>query len=261
MANKYLLQEDAPVGPEVWQLLNQTMIEVAKANLSARKILPIKGPLGFGVKQISLSDEKLSDGIFLSKTLPLFFIHKTFSLSTRDLASYEKDGVALDLSKFIEVVRECCKVEDKIVFEGINSSGLLSMPGTLSCQMSEWKKVGQAVEDLIKAINALDEAGFYGPYIVALPPNRYNLLFRRYESGNQTEYEHIKTFVKSIVKAPNLRNEAIVFSDSPSYASLIIGQDMSIGFIGPKDELLEFSISESLALLVNVPSAFCIMRG
>ncbi len=261
MANKYLLQEDAPISSEVWQLLNQTLIEVARAHLSARKVLPLKGPLGLGVKQITLSDEMVSDGIFVSKTLPLFFVHKTFSLPVRDLASYEREKVALDLSKFIEVVRDCCQVEDRIVFEGINSPGLLNMPGTLTCQMSEWKKVGQAAEDLIKAISTLDEAGFHGPYVVALPTNRYNLLFRRYESGNQTEYEHIKSFVKSIVKAPILKNEAIVFSDSSSYASLIIGQDMSIGFIGPKDEQLEFYVSESLALLVNVPEAFCVMRG
>ncbi|AEH51510.1 family 1 encapsulin nanocompartment shell protein [Pseudothermotoga thermarum] len=262
MANKYLMQEDAPVSQEVWDLLNKTMVEVAKSCLTARKILPVKGPLGFGVKQISLADEKVMEGVFVPKSLPLFYIHKTFSFPMRDIASFEKEKVALDLGKFIQTVRECCELEDKIVFEGINNNyGFLNMPGTLSCSMKSWEKVGQAAEDLIKAISLLDEAGFHGPYIVALPSSRYNLLFRRYESGNQTEYEHIKTFIKSVVKAPALKNEAIVFSDSSAYASLIIGQDMSIGFIGPKDEQLEFSISESIALLVNVPSAFCVMRG
>jgi hypothetical protein len=35
---------------------------------------------------------------------------------------------------------------------------------------------------------------------------------------------------------------------------------MSVGFIGPVGENLEFSISESLALLVREPKAICVMK-
>jgi hypothetical protein len=45
------------------------------------------------------------------------------------------------------------------------------------------------------------------------------------------------------------------------YASLIIGQDLSVGFIGPKEQALEFSVSESLALLVREPKSICVLRG
>jgi hypothetical protein len=36
---------------------------------------------------------------------------------------------------------------------------------------------------------------------------------------------------------------------------------MTIGFIGPVEENLEFSISESLALMIREPRAICVLRS
>ena len=259
MANKYLMQEDAPLSPELWQLFNNTMIEIAKSYLTGRKILPTKGPFGIGLKQISLADIEIEPGVFSSKTLPLTYIHKTFLISKRDLAAYEKEGITIDLSSLIEATKECAKIEDKLIFEGISSKGLLNSDGVLSVELKSWKNVGQAVNNVIEAVTRLDEAGFHGPYLLALSPERYNLLFRRYESGNQTELEHMKTFVKNVYKAPILKDCGVLIHESDAFASIIIGQDMSIGFIGPVGEKLEFSISESLALFLNTPSSVCVL--
>ncbi|ABV34472.1 MULTISPECIES: family 1 encapsulin nanocompartment shell protein [Pseudothermotoga] len=261
MANKYLMQEDAPFDPKLWQLFNETMTDIAKAQLVGRRILSVKGPFGLGLKQISITDVQIEPGVFSNKTLPLFYIHKTFNISKRDIASYEREGVTLDLKNLITAVRECATIEDRLIFEGINSHGLVSAPGTISMELSDWKNVGQAASDVIEAVTKLDEAGFHGPYLLALSPDRYNLLFRRYESGNQTEYEHLSMIIKGIYKAPVLKNSGVLMSDSEAYASIILGQDLSIGFIGPAEERFEFSISESLALLINEPSSICVLKG
>ncbi|MFN3283952.1 MAG: family 1 encapsulin nanocompartment shell protein [Pseudothermotoga sp.] len=259
MANKYLMQQDAPISTELWELFNNTMIETAKHQLVGRKILPTKGPFGLGLRQISLTDVEVGPGIFSIKTLPLTYIHRTFLISKRDLASYEKEGVAIDLSSLIGVTKECARIEDRLIFEGITSKGLLNSEGVLNVELKSWEKVGEAVNNIIEAVTRLDEAGFHGPYTLALAPERYNLLFRRYESGNQTELEHLRTLVKSVHKAPILKDTGVLISESEAYASIIIGQDMSIGFIGPVGEKFEFSISESLALLLNVPASVCVL--
>lgn len=261
MANKYLMQQDAPISAELWELFNNTMIETAKHQLTGRKILPTKGPFGLGLRQISLTDVEVGPGIFSIKTLPLTYIHRTFLISKRDLASYEKEGVAIDLSSLIGVTKECARIEDRLIFEGITSKGLLNSEGVLNVELKSWEKVGEAVNNIIEAVTHLDEAGFHGPYILALAPERYNLLFRRYESGNQTELEHLRTLVKSVHKAPILKDSGVLISESEAYASIIIGQDMSIGFIGPVGEKFEFSISESLALLLNVPASVCVLSS
>ena len=56
MEKNYLGREDAPISAETWKLLDTTMIEAAKSQLSGRRLLSIDGPFGFGLKVIPLSD-------------------------------------------------------------------------------------------------------------------------------------------------------------------------------------------------------------
>jgi uncharacterized linocin/CFP29 family protein len=52
----------------------------------------------------------------------------------------------------------------------------------------------------------------------------------------------------------------LLLASGRQFASIVLGQDMSVGFIGPVGEDLEFSISESLALLIREPKAICALK-
>jgi uncharacterized linocin/CFP29 family protein len=124
-----------------------------------------------------------------------------------------------------------------------------------------WDEVGAAAKGIIEAITRLDEAGFHGPYSLALAPERYNLLFRLYPQGKQSELEHIKTMVTDgIFKTPSLKAGGLLLASKVQCASIVLGQDMSIGFIGPAGAKQEFTISESLALRIRQPQAICVLK-
>jgi len=53
----------------------------------------------------------------------------------------------------------------------------------------------------------------------------------------------------------------VLLASGLQYASIAIGQDMVVGFVGPKDGELEFSISESLALRIRQPKSICVLEG
>jgi hypothetical protein len=36
---------------------------------------------------------------------------------------------------------------------------------------------------------------------------------------------------------------------------------MNVGFIGPRDNLLEFSVSETIALYLRQPASVCVLEG
>ena len=152
--------------------------------------------------------------------------------------------------------------EDDLIFNGAPGiPGLLTVEGTHRQQLSAWEEVGAAANDVIKAISTLDEAGFHGPYALALAPARYNLLFRRYPQGNQSEMEHVRTMVtEGIVKAPALEG-GLLLAGGRHYASIVLGQDMSIAFIGPAGGEIEFAISESLTLYIRRSQAICVLEG
>ncbi len=262
MPNKYLGRDGAPFGEEVWAALDAAMVEAAKAQLAGRRLLPLEGPYGLGLKAIPLPEEEVASGVFVSKTLPLAFLVEEFEIPLRDLAAYERDGLALNLQPVAQAAMKCARREDELLFYGMGDmSGLLTAPGVQKVKLSDWSEVGAAMDDLIRAVTALDEAGFHGPYALGLAPARYNLLFRRYPQGPMTEMEHVQTLITSgLVKVPLLRDGGVLLAVGRQFASIVLGQDMSVGFIGPDEEGLEFSISESLALYLRVPASVCVLE-
>jgi uncharacterized linocin/CFP29 family protein len=107
----------------------------------------------------------------------------------------------------------------------------------------------------------LDEAGYHGPYALALSPARFNLLYRRYLQGIGTELEHIRTIVtEGVFKAPVMKSGGVLLATGKKYASLPLGQDMAAGFVGPMGDSFEFSVSESLALLIREPASICVLK-
>jgi uncharacterized linocin/CFP29 family protein len=265
MANKYLAREDAPFGSDVWEALDEAMIEAANGLLVGRRILDLEGPYGLGMKSVSLEDETTESGLIAAETLPMVFIYEEFDLGTRDLANFEREGITLDRSPVAAAAVAAAKREDDLIFHGsekLGVSGLLTVGDASSVALSDWDAVGAAIDDLIEAVTALDKAGFHGPYTLALAPARYNRLFRRYERGNQTEIEHMRALVTDgIYKAPILPDGGVLVATGRQYASIVMGQDMTIGFIGPEGDRIAFTISESLVPRIRRPKSICVLEG
>jgi uncharacterized linocin/CFP29 family protein len=262
MTNKYLSREDAPIEAGTWEILDKIMVEAAKSVLSGRRVLDVEGPYGLGLKAVPLSDPEAESNPVTSQIIPMALIHRNFTIAKRDLAAYERDGVILDTKPVAMAAIESARLEDELVFKGTKDApGLLTAKGSSQLKLASWGDVGAAADDIIKAITTLDGAGFHGPYCLALAPARYNLLLRRYPNGNLTELEHIKTMAAAgVVKAPVIESGGILLASGRQYASIVLGQDMSAGFIGPVSERLEFSITESLTPYVRQPKALCVLK-
>lgn len=261
MENDYLGRADAPISAGTWKMLDTTMIGAAKSQLSGRRLISIEGPFGLGLKSIPLSDCEIADGISGSPMIPVNLVTSTFYLNKRDLAACEHAGAFLDLDPVACAAMACAAKEDGLIFSGIQETpGLLAAEGSSSLALGKWDKVGAAADQIIKAVTLLDEAGFHGPYCMGLAPSQYNLLLRRYPQADGTELEHVRTILGGdVIKAPVLKKGGVVLASGPQYCSLVIGQDMSIGFNGPAGNAYEFSVSESLALLIRAADAICVL--
>ena len=265
MENRYLGREDAPISAETWALLDGVMVEAAKSQLSGRRLLPVEGPYGFGLKSIPLSDYSIDDGINGSASIPVTMIRSDFSFAKRDLAAFEQDHRFLDTSPVSCAAMDCAAKEDQVLFSGISGApgciGLLMVQDAVLFTVSKWEKIGTAADQIISAVTRLDDAGFHGPYSMALAPSLYNLLLRWYPQGVGTELDYIRSIVTDgVIKAPALKKGGVLLASGKQYSSIVIGQDMVIGFNGPVGDLLEFQIYESLALMVHEPQSICILQ-
>jgi uncharacterized linocin/CFP29 family protein len=263
MSNGYLTREDAPTGPEAWKALDDTMIQAARSVLTGRRLLHIEGPYGLGLKYVPMQDNIIGDGIMTSGCIPLAYLQKTFEISKRDLAAYEREGLPINANAVAIAALKMALTEDNVIFYGTpGAPGLTTAPGVREIALGNWDNIGAAAADIITSVTFLDKAGFHGPYSLALAPWRYNLLLRLYPNSGITELEHVRTVVNDgVYKAPILDKGGVLIASGSQYASVILGQDMSVGFLGPiRGDCLEFSITESLAPWIKVPQAVCVLK-
>ncbi|HEX3002027.1 MAG TPA: family 1 encapsulin nanocompartment shell protein [Methanoregula sp.] len=261
METSFLGREDAPLCAETWKLLDTAMVEAAKSQLAGRRLISIEGPFGFGLKAIPLSDCEVEEGITASPFLPVNLVTTSFFLNKRDIAAAGRDHLMPDLEPVACAAMACAAKEDRIIFSGIGETpGLLGAEGSASLALNKWDKIGAAADQVISAVTRLDDAGFHGPYCLGLAPSRFNLLLRRYPQGDGTELDHVRDILGGdVIKAPALKTGGVLLASGRQYCSIVIGQDMSISFIGPAGDAYEFSILESLALFIRAPEAICVL--
>ncbi|HVP94886.1 MAG TPA: family 1 encapsulin nanocompartment shell protein [Methanoregulaceae archaeon] len=260
MSHHYLGREEAPIAESTWNTIDNVVTETAKSILSGRKLLGIEGPFGFGLKAVPLSDNE-KGGFGISGMLPLVSVTGSFTLGKRDIAAFERDNLPQNWEKVAMAAIQCAKEEDTIIFKGAGQvQGLLNTKGSGSVSLSSWNTIGKAADDLIKAVTHLDGEGFHGPYSLALAPARYNLLLRRYPQGG-TELEHLQAIVgDGVTKTPVLEDGGVLIASGKQYGSIVIGQDLKTGYIGPTLDSLEFSLTESLALMIRAPKMICVLK-
>lgn len=270
MNNKYLHREDARFGKALWDKLDEAVVNAAKARPTGRRLLPLDGPYGPGIKAIGITDRNvagtLSDQVRLHIAClqPVPVIESSFTLSMRDIAAFENNGDILDLKAAAGAALHCADQEDAIVFGGVKEAcmeGLLNARNVQKNKLSDWKDTGDAVNNILDAVNKLDTAGFRGPYALALPPPRFNLLLRRYPDGNQTEMEHLRQIItEGIVKSSALASEAVIVTAVKEFAAIVVGQDLTTALAGQHGRDYEFVTFEAVALRLSEPSSVCVLR-
>lgn len=270
MNSKYLHREDAQFGKALWDKLDETIVSTAKARLTGRRLLPVDGPYGPGIKAIGITEQNvagtLSDRVrvHIACLQPVPVIESSFTLSMRDIAAFENNGDILDLKAAAEAALHCADQEDAFVFGGVKEAameGLLNARGVQKNKLSDWKDTGSAVNNILDAVNKLDKAGFRGPYAMAIPPPRFNLLLRRYPDGNQTELEHLRQIItEGIVKSSALVSEAVIVTAVKEFAAIVVGQDLTTALAGQHGRDYEFVAFETVALRLSEPTSVCVLQ-
>jgi len=269
-----LNRQDAPFSAQVWDYIDSVVVNAAKSQYSVRRIVDVEGPYGLGTKTVPTRDrttkEKAQFGdattaVAASRGIPLAYVTSSFFLGSRDIESFEQGGIKFDATAVAEAAIATALQEDRLLLNGskeLDAEGLLNARGAESHKLRAWNEVGRAAGDIMAALTVLDNAGFHGPYALALAPGLYNQLFRLYPDTHLTEYDHIKQFVTDgIVKAPSLDAGGVLLNTGAFFVSIALGQDVSAGFIGPVEGGYELSVTESAALRILVPQSICVLRA
>ncbi len=270
MSDTHLHRGDAPFGEGVWNVIDATVTGVAKARMTARRLLHVDGPHGLALKAFGGGEcgaaGTLSNAVALRVPcmVPVPGIESAFSLSARDVAAFEGAGHLLDVGPAAQAAAACAAQEDALVFNGAASlglQGLMTARGVQSCKLTAWKEIGAAVDNILQGVSTLDGAGFHGPYALALAPALFNLLFRRYPQGDATELDHLRLIVSDgCIKTAAVSGGGVLVAAGKELAAIVVGQDLAVAFEGPSGRDYAFVVSETVGLRLTEPASVCVLK-
>lgn len=264
----HLNREQAPFPISLWERIDSVAVNAATPLLTGRRFLDMEGPFGLGLTSIEVgSDDYCREpgdkdaAAIVSRALSVPMLRKSCRISTRRLAAHLQMDMPLTLTEVEDAAEAVARREEEIIYFGqtdFGLNGLLNSDGRKEVKFGDWSNMETALNNVLSAITSLDDSGFHGPYALALPPEQYNNLFRHYEHTDLLQVEHLKSLcTHGVYKA--CIDRPVVIDDHAG--SLILGQDLRVGYSGSDGIHYHLFVCESIALRLDEPSAVCVFTG
>ena len=250
------------------QRLQDAAVAAARDTISGRRIIDVEGPYGSGLTTLEVGNDDVSRepapgeaSAVVSRALSVPMIFRRFAISKRRIAAWQETGQPLNLKAAEDAGQAVAAREEEFVYRGESDfylGGLLTVAGRQTLKSANWSNIEDVMEDVITAVNMLDNKGYRGPYGLALAPELYNNLFRRYPGSDLLQIEHLKRLcTRGIVKAA-IDGGVLI---SREVGSIVIGQDLQIFHLNSDGAHEHFAASESIVLKVEAPDAICTLTG
>ena len=260
--------ETSVITSELMEQIEKATVSAARDVISGRRIIDVEGPYGMGLTTLEVgNDDKCREpgpeeaSAVVSRAVSMPMIYRRFAISKRRIAAFQKMGQPLNLKAAEDAAQAVAAREEEFVYNGqaeFHLSGLLTAEGRQSIKGGNWDNVDEVLADVIGAVNVLDGRGYRGPYGLALAPELYNNLFRRYPGSDLLQIEHLKRLcTRGIVKAAITGGVLI----SRDVGSIVLGQDLQVSHLTTDAAHEHFSVSESLVLKIEAPDAICTIPG
>jgi uncharacterized linocin/CFP29 family protein len=273
----YLQRAQAPLDTGEWAALDQTVVRTAQSVLVARRFINLVGPFGAGVEalpndiiggagggRIDLlgNDEGEALTIQNRRFLPLPLVYKDFWVHWRDLESSRQLGLPLDLGKAAAAASATAQAEDRLIFDGepgLDLPGLRTVEGRQSRAMSDWGTMGSAFADVVEGVRVLTQAGFTGPYALAVSPRLYADLNRIFDATGVLELEQVEKLARRGVYPTAVLPEpsALLVDSGAQNLDLAVALDLSTAYVESSNLNHLFRVLESLVLRIRRPGAIC----
>ncbi|MFP4248743.1 MAG: family 1 encapsulin nanocompartment shell protein [Armatimonadota bacterium] len=262
-----LARDDAPLTDEQWAQLDDMVASTAKKYLTARRLLPIYGPLGVGMPVVPAAEVAggTEEPIHLSgrKLTLLEELNADFSLNLMHFAEAERMGAPVSFAPALIAAQEIARREDEVLFNGAEETdvpGLLNVEGAHFMEASDWNEEGALVNDFARAVDALGNAGYPGPYGVAISPGT-KALAHRILKGSRLEIEILQDLAEAGLYASGiLGHRMLVMEVGRANADLALGMDITTTYLDQDERTHIFRIMETLALRMKRPDSIVVLQ-
>jgi uncharacterized linocin/CFP29 family protein len=267
----------SPLSEDQCAFLEEEVIREARRTLVARRFLGIYGPLGAGIDTVNVEhygpDQDAAielvgkhdpDPIMPEPAafLRVPILYKDFVLHWRDVELSKKLSAPLDASRAVRAAHFVADREDQMIFNGesrFQLSGLLNVPGRNTVQRGDWSKFGTAYRDVVKATELLLEHNHHRPFALALSAQDYARLVQLREGQFAPEIDSILRLCDDgVYTSPAIpEGQAVLLSTGDQNFDIAVAEDLTISYLGERDQDFPFRVYECLVLRIKRPKAIC----
>lgn len=270
-----------PLTEQQWQFLQQEVIREARRTLVARRFLGIYGPLGPGIESVALEeygpdrDAEIelegrhdADPIVAvrEKYVRIPILYKDFIVHWRDVELSRKLAAPLDASRAIRAAHFVADREDQLLFNGeprFAIEGLLNASGRQHIPRGDWSKYGEAYRNVVRASEILLEQNHHRPFALAISARDYARLVQQRQGEFAPEIDAIGRLCDDgVFTSPVIPDgQAVMLSTGDQNVDIAVSEDLTIAYLGERDQDYPFRVYECLALRMKRPTAICTIGG
>ena len=251
----------APIVPAAWEEIDSQAAGVLKATLAGRKVVDVKGPMGWNYDAasegtLSLVEESPVEGVNygIREVLPLVEIRVPFTMPMWDLDDISRGCKIVDFAPVQEAARKAALFEDTAVFQGLEDAGILGLELEADNEAIEMKLDDESIITAIaQAAQTLSARNVTGPYalVCSLP------LWTKIQTSSKVYplKKRLETIIGDKIVLSSQYETSMLVSLRGGDSELIIGQDFSVVYQSHTNTEVNFFITESFTFRTLAPEA------
>jgi len=264
----HLLRELAPVTEAAWERIDDEARRALRHFLTARKLVDLSGPHGWersalGLGRVTEPQNGPADGVESRIRLvqPLAELRTPFTLSREEIAAADRGAPDADWDPVRDAARRAALAEDHLVFQGFPGAGVRGIVETSTHEpVAITTEYDLYPNHVASAVETLKRAGVGGPYAIALGPRCYTGVIETTQHGGYPVLEHLRLIAEGpVIWAPAV-DGAVVLSQRGGDFELVVGQDLSIGYLGHDADSVTLYLEESVTFRAAGPEAAIALR-
>lgn len=230
-------------------------------NLSARKIVDFRGPMGMDFGAVptgrAVACEKGHGGVqcCMREVLPMVEMRVPFTLSISELDNAVRGARDVDWENLEQAAMKAAHFEEDAVYNGLACA---PSPGILAASTNKALTLPSAMDkytDVVgEAMLALQTAGMAEPYTLVLGSKAFKPMNTALPSGRTLKAVTQELIGGQVLWSPALTGGVLVAPGEDSF-ELTVGQDMSVGYTRHEGDEVHLFFVETFAFRVLEPRA------
>lgn len=250
-----LKREMAPISEKVWDEIDERAKEVLKNILSARKVVNVKGPMGWDYPvvpegRLEIIDECSESGVCAGKYKVKTLVESriTFELDRWEMDNIIRGAKDINLEPLEIAAKKIALFEEEAVYNGYEKGDISGLSNIAKHNLNLGEDASSILAVMSDARFMLLDSFSEGPFSLIVGKNVYRKLNSIFEG-----YPLIK-IIKDMIGGDVILSESIDCAFMIPYnhedIEFTIGQDFSIGYESHDDKKVKFFIAESFTFRV-----------